>query len=148
MLADLLATAGLWFLAASGLLGLTVFVEQAGAARSPEEEGERKQGAMGVVLGVLALLTPGLLLAHAFLTTHEAGDMIRVIAIATPIAAVLIGALLGAMFGAMARSAGAALRKVAPVFALITFAVAIFATLPSVRVLLEAAQNGGVIVVP
>jgi hypothetical protein len=147
MFADLIAASGLWFLIAAVLLGVTVFVEQAGAARSPEEEGERKHGAMGVVLGILALLTPGLLLAHAFLTTHEASDIIRIAALAAPIAAVLLGALLGAIFGAMAASAGAAMRKAAPILALAGFAVTMFATLPSIRVLLDAAQNGGVIVV-
>jgi hypothetical protein len=56
--------------------------------------------------------------------------------------------LVGAIFGAIAKGATSTMRTLALPLDLAAFAVAIFATLPSIRVLIEAAQNGGVIVAP
>ena len=97
---------------------------------------------------LLTLTTPGLLLAHAFLVTHELDPTLRILAMAAPIGAVLLGSLLGAMFGAAANGAASAMRTLALPLELAAFALTIFATLASLRILLAAAQNGGVIVTP
>jgi hypothetical protein len=145
MFANLIQIVGLWFLVACALEAVAVFVEQAGAARSPDEEDGKKRGASALLAFLLSLLTPGLLLAHGFLSTHEQEQTLRVIAMGLPIAAVLLGALLGAIFGAVARGTAPAMRKLALPLDLVAFAVAIFATLASIQVLIGAAQNGGVI---
>lgn len=147
MFANLIETVGLWFLVACALEALAVFVEQAGAARSPDDDHPRS-GAITLTAFMLSLLTPGLLLAHGFLATREADQTLRVFAMGAPIAAVLIGALAGAILGAAARGAAPTMRKLALPLDLGAFSVAILATLPSIRILLEAAQTGGVIVTP
>lgn len=147
MFESLIGIVGIWFFAAVAAEALAVFVEQAGAARSPEEEGP-KNGATALLALVLTLLTPGLLLAHGFLATHEQDQTLRVIAMGAPIAAVLLGSLLGAIFGALARPAAPAMRALALPLDLAAFAVTVYATLPSIRLLLEAAQTGGVIATP
>jgi hypothetical protein len=143
MFASLLQIAGLWFVVAIALEALALFVEQAGAARSPEDD-EPRHRAASLIAFLLSLGTPGLLIAHGFLSTHG-HDQLRVIAMALPIAAVLLGALLGAIFGAVARGAAPAMRKLALPLDLVAFVVTIFATLASIQVLLGAAQDGGVI---
>lgn len=143
MLDAIIRLAGLWFAVAVGLQALAVFFEQAGSARSPEEE---KPHGLGVLfMGVAALLTPGLLLAHAYFSTHEVDPNLRIAAIGAVIASVLGGALLGALFGAVARGTAAVMRMIALPASLIALAVAIYATLPTIQLLIEAARNGGVI---
>ena len=110
MFANLIEIVGVWFLIACAIEALAVFVEQAGAARSPDEEDGKKRGASALLAFLLSLLTPGLLLAHGFLATHEQQEL-RIIAMGLPVAAVLAGALLGAIFGAVARGAAPAMRK-------------------------------------
>ena len=146
MFASLIQTVGLWFLVACALEALAVFVEQAGSVRSPDEEDGRKRSASALLVFVLSLLTPGLLLAHGFLTTNGQDQTLRVIAMGLPIAAVLVGALLGAIFNAFAKGLAPAMRKIALPFDLAAFAVAVFAALTSIQTLITAAQNGGVIV--
>lgn len=147
MFASLVQIAGLWFLVACALEALAVFVEQAGSVRSPDEEDDRKRSASALLAFVLSLLTPGLLLAHGFLTTNGQDQTLRVIAMGLPIAAVLLGALLGAIFGAVAKGLAPAMRKIALPLDLVAFGVAVFAALTSIQTLIGAAQNGGVIVV-
>ena len=147
MLSALLETTGYWFLIASAALALAVFVGQAGAARSPDED-RLPNSAHALLTLLLTLTTPGLLLAHAFLVTHELDPTLRILAMAAPIGAVLLGSLLGAMFGAAANGAASAMRTLALPLELAAFALTIFATLASLRILLAAAQNGGVIVTP
>ncbi|MGD9965429.1 MAG: hypothetical protein AB7T59_02825 [Hyphomonadaceae bacterium] len=146
MFANLVQIVGLWFLAAVALEALAVFVEQAGAARSPDDETARP-GAVSLIAFLLSLITPGLLLAHGFLATHGQDQTLRVIAMTAPIAAVLFGALLGAMFGAVAKGAAPAMRKLALPLDLVALAVAVYAALPSIRILIAAAQHGGAIFV-
>ncbi|MGD9980609.1 MAG: hypothetical protein AB7H66_02530 [Hyphomonadaceae bacterium] len=145
MFATLIQTAGLWFLIACAVEAVAVFAEQAGAARSPEDDAPRN-GAVALVAFLLTLITPGLLLAHGFLSTRGHDETLRVMAIGAPIAAVLAGALLGAIFGAAAKAAAPAMRKLALPLDLAALALTVYATLPSIRILIEAAQNGGVIV--
>jgi hypothetical protein len=144
MFARLIELAGLWFLAAAALEFVAVFVEQAGAARSPEEDASRGKLANAALM-LAALATPGLLLAHAFLVTHEADIIVRVWAMGAPIAAMLGGSILGGVFGALARGAAPSMRKVAPVLSLAALAATIVAAWPSILVLIAAARNGGVI---
>lgn len=146
MFESLIQIVGLWFLVACALDAIAVFVEQAGSARSPDEEDGKKRGASALIAFLLSLLTPGLLLAHAILATNGQDQTIRVTAASLPIAAVLLGALLGAIFGAVARGAAPTMRKLALPLDLVAFAVAIFATLASIQVLIGAVQNGGVII--
>ncbi len=145
MFASLIQIVGLWFLVACALEALAVFVEQAGSARSPDEEDGHKRGASALLAFLLSLLTPGLLLAHGFLATHGQDQTIRVLAMALPIGAVLLGALFGAIFGAVAKGAAPTMRKLALPLDLVAFGVAVFATLASIQLLISAAQNGGVI---
>lgn len=145
MFANLINVVGLWFVIACALEALAVFVEQAGAVRSPDEEDGRKQSASALIAFLLSLLTPGLLLAHGFLATHEQDQTLRALAMGLPVVAVLLGALLGAIFGAMARGAAPLLRKLALPLDLAAFGVAIYASLSSIQQLIGAAQNGGVI---
>lgn len=144
MFANLIQVVGLWFVVAVAIEALAVFVEQAGAARSPDEDAP-KHGAAALLTLLLSLLTPGLLLAHGFLTTHGQDQTLRLIAMGAPIAAVLLGALLGAIAGAVAKGAAPAMRKLALPLDLAAFTVAVFATLTSIQTLIAAAQNGGVI---
>jgi hypothetical protein len=146
MFADLIQIVGLWFLVAIALETLAIFVEQAGSARSPEDETKR-HGAVTLIAFLLSLITPGLLLAHGFLATTGQDQTLRVIAMGAPVAAVLLGSLAGAIFGAIAKGAAPVMRKLALPLDLAAFAVAIYATLASIRILIGAAQNGGVIVV-
>jgi hypothetical protein len=69
MLSSLIQVMGPWFLAAIALEAVAVFAEQWGAVRSPDEE-VRKHGALALLALVLSLLTPGLLLAHGYITTR------------------------------------------------------------------------------
>jgi hypothetical protein len=110
MLGTLIQTVGVWFLIAVAIQAVTVFVEQAGAARSPEEAAPRR-GAGGLAILAASALSPGLLLAHGFLATRGLEDAALCIwAIGLPIGAVLGGSLHGAMFGALALAAAPLMR--------------------------------------
>jgi hypothetical protein len=148
MTESLIALAGLWFLVACGVEFLTVFVEQAGAARAPEDEAPRRHGFLALLTFIASLLTPGLLLAHGFLVTHDQEQTLRIVAMGLPVAAMLLGSLLGALFGAIARALAGAMRMIALPLSLATLAVTIYATLPSINVLIDAAQNNWTIVTP
>jgi hypothetical protein len=147
MFATLIQVLSLWFWIACALEALAVFVEQAGAVRSPEEEAPPRRASALIAL-LLSLITPGLLLAHGFIATQDQDQTLRLLATAAPIAAVLVGALLGAVVGAIAIGAAPALRTLALPLDLLAFATAIYAALPTIRVLIEAAQTGGVLVAP
>lgn len=137
MLGTLIQTVGIWFLVAVALEALAVFVEQWGAARSPDDEAP-KHNALALLALVLTLITPGLLLAHGFLRTEGGDQTIRVLAIGAPIAAILVGALLGAIVGSAARGLAPTMRKLALPLDLIAFAVTIYATLASIQALIAA----------
>jgi hypothetical protein len=146
MLDTLIAALGALFLVAVALEFVAVFVEQAGAARAPEEEApRRKSGTLAMM--IVSTLTPGLLLVHAFLATRGAQD-VQLLAMATPFIAMIGGALLGAVFGALARGAAPTMRTLAAPAGLIALGVTIYAAWPSIQLLLQAAQNGGVVVAP
>lgn len=147
MLAALIDTAGIWFLAAVALEALATFVETAGAARSPDDDSPRRGFAALAVLAVTTL-TPGLLFVHAFLSTHGADTMVRIWAMATPAAAMIGGSLLGGVFGAVARPAAQFMRRLALPLGVAALIVTVYATMPSIALLVEAARNGGVITLP
>ncbi len=138
---QLIVTAGLWYFAACLLQFVAVFVEQAGAARSPEEEGERRTAA-GLMLTLASLLTPGLLLLHGFFLTVGADAAVRVGILAAPIAALLLGALLGAMLGAAARGVAPAMRKAVLPLGLMALAITLYATSPSLVALANSLRDG------
>lgn len=147
MFASLIDIAGVWFLAACAVELIAVFTEQAAAARSPEEE--KPRGGFGAfVLGVAALLTPGLLLMHGYFVTEGGETYLRVLAIGAPIAAVVAGSLIGAIFGAMARGAAPAMRMIAPWLAVAALVLTLYATMASIAALVAALQNGGVLILP
>lgn len=144
MLGALIQAVGLWFLVAVTLEALAVFTEQWGAARSPDEEAP-KHGALALLALLLTIVTPGLLLAHGFISTRGMEQSLFVIAVGAPIVAVLAGSLFGAIMGAIAKGAAPLMRQLALPLDILAFGVAIYATLASIRVLIEAAQNGGVV---
>jgi hypothetical protein len=137
MLGTLIQTVGLWFLVAVALEAAAVFVEQWGSARSPDEEAPQ-HNTLALLAFVLTLLTPGLLLAHGFLATHDVDQTIRVLAMSAPVAAILLGALLGAIIGAAARGAAPLMRKLALPLDLVAFLVTVFAALSSIQLLIGA----------
>ena len=139
---QLIAIAGLWFFVACIAAFASVFVEQAGAARSPDEEGERKHGAVALMLMLISLLTPGLLLLHGFFLTAAVDMVARVWIMAAPIAAVLLGSIAGAIFGAVARGAAPAMRKLALALGVAALALTLFATSPSIVALVNGLQDG------
>ena len=144
MLATLIQLVGVWFFVAVALEALAVFTEQWGAARSPDEE-TRKHGALALIALLFTIITPGLLLAHGYISTRGQDQTNFFLATGAPIAAVLIGALLGAIMGAVANGAAPLMRKLALPLDAIAFAVAVFASLATIQVLIQAAQNGGVV---
>jgi hypothetical protein len=138
---QLIETAGIWFFAACIAAFAAVFVEQAGAARSPEEDGETKSAAK-LMLMLASVLTPGLLLVHGFFLTAATDTMLRVWLMGVPIAAVLLGSLLGAIMGAAARGAAPFMRKLALPLGLAALALTLFATTPSIVALVNGLQDG------
>lgn len=144
MLEALIQMVGPMFLAAVALEMVSVLAEQWGAARSPDEEAP-KNNALALLALVLTILTPGLLLAHGYISTHGRDQTLLVVAVGLPIAAVLIGALLGAIVGAAVRGAAPLMRKLALPLDVAAFAVTIYATVGTMQVLIQAAQNGGAI---
>lgn len=135
MLEELIATAGVWFFAACGAVFAAMFVEQAGAARSPEEDSERKRSAT-LVLMLASLLAPGLLLLHSFYLTTDDPSPGAALMVAA-IAATLLGSMTGAIFGALARGAAPIMRNLALPLVLIALALAIYAALPSIVALVN-----------
>lgn len=141
MLAALIQTAGLWFVVACAFEAVATFVEQAGAARSPEEDAQRRGVAALAILAVTTL-TPGLLLTHGFLATHGADATLRIWAMGAPAAAMIGGALLGGVFGALARGAAPVMRRLALPAGIAALVVTIYATMPSIATLAAAARTG------
>ncbi|MBX3428966.1 MAG: hypothetical protein KF779_05240 [Hyphomonadaceae bacterium] len=144
MLGTLIQIVGPMFLVAVALEAVSVFAEQWGAARSPDEE-KPKHNALALLAFVLTLLTPGLLLAHGYVATHGQGQSLVLIAVGLPVAAVLVGALLGAIVGAAARGAAPLMRMLALPLDIVAFAAAVYATSETIQILIQAAQNGGVV---
>lgn len=144
MLETLIQSVGVWFLVAVALEAAAVFAEQWGSARSPDEEAS-KNNALALLALVLTLLTPGLLLLHGYVATHDVDQTIQIIAMGAPIAAILLGALIGAIVGAAARGAAPTMRKLALPLDIVAFLVTVFAALSSIQTVIDAAQSGGVI---
>jgi arginine exporter protein ArgO len=142
MLEALIQIVGPIFLVAIALEAVSVLAEQWGAARSPDEDAP-KHNALALLALLLTILTPGLLLAHGYVATHAQDQSLLVIAVGLPVAAVLVGALLGAILGAAVKGAAPLMRKLALPLDIIAFAVTIYATLATIQVLIQAAQNGG-----
>lgn len=143
MLDAVIAASGLWFAIAIAVQAVSALFEQAGAARSPDEE--RPHGPAVFFMGASALLTPGILLAHAYMSTHDVEPTIRIVALGSVIAAVLGASLIGAVLGAVAKGAAPVMRMIALPLSVAALALAIYAALPTIQLLIQAAQNGGVI---
>lgn len=144
MLEALIQIVGPMFLVAVGLETVSVLAEQWGAARSPDEE-VPKHNALALLALLLTILTPGLLLVHGYVSTHGQDQTLLVIAVGLPLAAVIVGALLGAILGAAVKGAAPLMRKLALPLDIAAFAVTVYATLATIQVLIQAAQNGGVV---
>jgi hypothetical protein len=138
---QVIAIAGVWFFIACAAAFAAVFVEQAGAARSPEEDGAHKPAA-SLMLMLASLLTPGLLLLHGFFLTASVDAMLRIWVMAAPIAAVLVGSILGAVFGALARGAAPTMRRLALPLGLAALALTLYATSPSIVALANGLEDG------
>lgn len=141
MFASFIQIVGLWFVIAIVLETLAVFVEQIGAARSPEDEAPRHR-ALSLLAFVLSLGTPSLLIAHGYFATQGEDQTFRILAMGAPIAAVLVGALLGAILGAAVKGAAPLMRKLALPLDIAAVAAAIYAALPTIQMLIQAAQGG------
>ena len=144
MLEALIQIVGPMFLVAIALETVSVLAEQWGAVRSPDEE-TPKHGALALLALILTIVTPGLLLAHGFIATRTHDQSLLLFGIGLPISAVLIGALLGAIMGAVATGAAPLMRKLTLPLDIVAFAATIYATLSTIQVLVQAAQNGGVV---
>ncbi len=142
MLDLLIQTVGPMFFVAVALETVSVLAEQWGAARSPDED-TPKHNALALLALVLTILTPGLLLAHGYVSSHAQDQTLVVIAVGSPIAAVLVGALLGAILGAAVKGAAPLMRKLALPLDIAAFAVTIYAALATIQTLIQATQNGG-----
>lgn len=134
--------AGPLFLAAVGLEFLAVFAEQGGSARRAGEERPRA-GFGAMMLMILALLTPGLLFVHAFITTVGIEEEVRYWAIGGVIAAVVLGAILGMAAGLFGGEGVSRLsRALALPLGLAAFGLAIFVARPSINLLIDWLQTG------
>lgn len=141
MFATFIQLVGIWFLVAIVLETFAVFVEQVGAARSPEDDAPRHR-ALSLLAFVLSLGTPALLITHGFFATEGADQTFRVLAMGAPVAAVLVGALLGAIVGAAAKGAAPLMRKLALPLDIVAFAVTVFAALATLQTLIGMVQQG------
>ncbi|MGE0595116.1 MAG: hypothetical protein AB7P07_02020 [Hyphomonadaceae bacterium] len=134
--------AGSLFLVALGLEFAAVFAEQAGGVRKAGEEKPRP-GFAAMVLMILATVTPGLLLAHAFVTTMDVHDQVRIWAIGGVIAAVVAGALLGMAAGLFGgEGVSRAMRALSLPLNLAAFGLAVFVARTSINQLIDMLQNG------
>lgn len=147
MFEALISTSGAWFLVAVGATFLAALVDQAGAPRSPTEEPLRPGLGM-LLLALGSLLTPGMLLVHAHLTSLGAAPPTRVVLLALPIGAVILGAIIGGLLGMATRPARIIMRMASVVFSLGALIVTVFATLPSLETAWRAAQNNWTIEAP
>lgn len=134
---QLIATAGVWYIAACAALFVVALVEQAGAPRSPEDDHHRKS-ALATSRLLLSLATPTLLLLHGYFITAGTDSVQRAVVMGAPVAAMLLGSLLGALAGALLGGAGAAMRKPAWPLALIALALTLYAVHPSILALVQA----------
>jgi hypothetical protein len=138
---QLIATAGVWFFAACAADFVAMFVEHAGAPRSPEEDAERKRAAL-LALMLASLATTALLILQGFFLTTTAETLLRAAIVAAPIAAMLLGSLLGAVAGAVVRSAAPTMRTLALPLVLVAFALTLYAASPSIVALANSIQHG------
>lgn len=112
----------LWFVAFVG----SCFVMICEAARPKPAFGELAEGVrgFGLLIMVLSLLTPLLLLMHAFVTANGA-----LAAITALIAGAIVGAaIIGWIIGAAAPSIGERLYRASPFLAAPVFALTVFVT--------------------
>jgi hypothetical protein len=135
MLDSMVQAAGVWFFAAVAAQFAATLFEQAGAARSPEEDKPRRRVA-ALALFVASLATPALLLWHAYRVSAETDVATRLWLIAAPLAAMLGGGLVGAVAGVFARGAASALRAAAMWFALSALGLAVYAASPDLAALI------------
>lgn len=134
MIESWISLVGVWFFAALAAETLAAFVSQAGAARSPDDEAPRSW--LGRAHVLVGLLSPALLIAHAWLASAGADDGVRGLLVGAPITATIFGALLGSIFGAIAPGAAPTMRRIALIVALISLALAMLASYPSLRSLI------------
>ena len=130
MLESLVQAAGVWFLAAVALQFAAALCEQAGAARSPEDDRPRGRW-LTLALAVAALATPALLLGRAYAVTADAEAMTRLWLMGAPLAAMLGGGLVGGVAGVFVQGLAPALRGLGAALALGALALAAYAAWPS-----------------
>lgn len=126
LIADLLQRIDdLWIAA----LVVAFFAIACEAAKPPPLEGEARsiETGWGLYLNILSLITPLLLLLHAFLTGQA------IIAILVVIAGATIGAsMIGYTIRLLSRDVARTLNSAAPALALIAFAITVFVTWRSI----------------
>ncbi len=133
--AVLAAFVGLAFLAAVAAEGFAIFVEQTAAGAKKAESDPPASAVGGAVQGIVSMVAPGLLLLHGYFVTVGRPDLVAG-AVGLPVAALVVGAILGRISGAVAQPLAHAFRPLALPAALLGFAIVVWATWPSIQVLL------------
>lgn len=155
VLQDLIAAAGTVWLAAVSISFLASVCEQS----NPSPKGETSLGALGFVSGLVSLVTPFLVLIHAYwsvtlksnpvvaddfmLVLLSTFDNLLVMALlALFLVLTLLPMLPGLLIRKAAPEAGAWLYRASPILHIVAFAVAVFAARESVPIVLTAFTTG------
>ena len=155
VLQDLIAAAGAAWLAAVGVSFLASVCEQS----NPAPKGEINLGALGVMGGIASLVTPFLVLIHAYwsvtlksnpviaddfllfvLSTFN--NLLVMALVALFVVLTLLPMLPGLLIRKVAPGPAAWLYRASPIWHLLAFAIAVFATHESVSIVLAAFLSG------
>jgi hypothetical protein len=117
-----------------GALIGSFFVMVCESARPKPVEGESRAAPQGLALliMIMSLLTPLLLLVHAFASGGAPPAVIVVV-----VGAVIAAAIVGALIGGLAPDVGRTLNRAAPVLAAPVFALTVYVTWASVLMLVN-----------
>jgi hypothetical protein len=138
LIEDMAGRAGdLWFLALAG--AFFVMICESAKPKPAEGESAAEPRGFGLLVMVLSLLTPLLLLVHAFYV--GAGAPIAILAVIG--GAILVSAIVGWIIAAIAPPIGRTLNRAAPFLAVAVFALTAYVTWQSAFGLLNIFVAGG-----
>ena len=148
---NLIAAGGLLWVAAQ-VVEFFAVISETGAV-SPDADGHKRKHKMlpALLISISALLTPGLLYAHAYVAWALSADsqdpiltFVTTIGSISVVFVVFAGALLGALIGAQAKNLKPLLHTAALPLNLLALAMAFAAAWPSLPLLIESvAQRFG-----